>query len=418
MEMKPKKRQGLTARYAMVQCLYSLSCCCAQCFAAAFLLSRGLSNSQVGVTLTVGNALTILCQPAAASFADRTKRFALRNITAAMVAVSAVFLVLLLAIPAPALPTMALYALLMCFFGLYPPLITSMAMEQIDRGVPLNFSLARGFGSLAFAVLSLLMGFLVDRVGTWVILAVNLAASLANVCAVSLFPKAEGAPAERGKPQAQAAGLAAFARRNRRFMAAVLGVVLLYFSHVLINTYTIQIVRNVGGSNSDMGIALALGGFLELPAMALFPFLLKKLGSAGLILKLSGVFFVVKALLTLFASSVPVFYAAQCLQFFAFAMFIPASVYYTDRVVGGADQVKGQAAMGMAAIVSGMLGNAAGGFLLDAGGVRLMLAVGLAVSVAGLVLLLAAAPMDRAGSPGGPDQAAERRRKLMKKEGT
>lgn len=396
--MKQRDGRGLTARYAMIQCLYNMSYCCGMCFASVFLLSRGLSNSQVGITLTMGNALTILCQPAVASFADRTKRFALRNLVAAIVAMTSVFTVLLMAAPAVVIPTMVLYVLLMCFFGLYPPLITSMAMEHISRGVSLNFSLARGFGSLAFAVLSLLMGFLVDGVGAWVILPVSLGVSLLNVGLLTVFPKAEG-PSGGEKQRRQAVGLVEFTRRNGRFMGAVLSIVLLYFSHVLINTYTIQIVRNVGGTNSDMGIASALGGFLELPAMALFPLLLRKVRSTSAILKLSGVFFVLKALVTLLSPNIWVFYGAQCLQFFAFAMFVPASVYYADRVVGGADQVKGQATMGMAAVVSGMLGNAVGGILLDAGGVPLMLTVGLAVSVVGLVLLFAVAPKDGADSP-------------------
>lgn len=82
-------------------------------------------------------------------------------------------------------------------------------------------------------------------------------------------------------------------------------------------------------------------------------------------------------------------YVAQGLQFFAYALFMPASVYYVNQVIHGADKVKGQAGMNRALGISGMFGNFLGGFMLDTGGgVSFMLTVGLGVSLVGLVLIL------------------------------
>ena len=105
-------------------------------------------------------------------------------------------------------------------------------------------------------------------------------------------------------------------------------------------------------------------------------------------LKWSGVFLVLKTLITLLAPNVGWIYVAQSLQFFAFAMFVPASVYYVNQVIRGADKVKGQAGMTIALSISGMIGNFLGGIMLDSSGVSFMLAVGLGVSLAGLVLVL------------------------------
>ncbi len=138
-----------------------------------------------------------------------------------------------------------------------------------------------------------------------------------------------------------------------------------------------------------MGTATALAGFLELPAMALFPLILRKLHHAGAVLKLSGVALVLKTLITLLAPNVGWIYVAQCLQFFAFALFVPASVYYVNQVIRGADKVKGQASMTMALGLSGMIGSFLGGLMLDSsGGVSFMLTVGLGVSLIGLLLVL------------------------------
>jgi PPP family 3-phenylpropionic acid transporter len=82
-------------------------------------------------------------------------------------------------------------------------------------------------------------------------------------------------------------------------------------------------------------------------------------------------------------------YLAQCLQFFGYAFFTPASVYYVNQVVKDADKVKGQTFMGMAFGISNLIGNFSGGLMLDASGsVTFMLTVGTVISIVGLIALL------------------------------
>jgi MFS transporter, PPP family, 3-phenylpropionic acid transporter len=216
------------------------------------------------------------------------------------------------------------------------------------------------------------------------------AISLLGIFLVATFPRAAQPATGGGEAAAeQAVGFGEFAGQNPRFMALIGSIALLYFSHVLINTYAIQIIAHVGGSSAELGIASAIGGFLELPAMALFPLLMRRVQNAGTILKWSGVFLVIKTLVTLLAPSVGWIYVAQCLQFFAFAMFVPASVYYVNQVIQGANKVKGQTGIALGTGISGMIGSFLGGFMLDSsGGVGFMLTVGLGVSLIGLVLVL------------------------------
>ncbi|MBA3074509.1 MAG: MFS transporter [Anaerolineae bacterium] len=184
-------------------------------------------------------------------------------------------------------------------------------------------------------------------------------------------------------------GLLEFAKNNKRFIGVVGSISILFFSHVTISTFMIQIIENVGGSSADMGMANSIAAIVELPAMALFPLLYKRIHNAGLLMKLSGVAFIIKTVVTLLAPSVFWVNVSMSLQFFAYAMFIPASVYYVNEVISGADQNKGQALMGMVMGISGLLGNILGGLMLDSrGGVSFMLMVGLGVSVMGFVMLL------------------------------
>jgi len=380
---------NLTARYTLIQCIFSLAYCCVLYFAAVFLLARGFSNSAVGLTLTIASGLSLITQPIIAAFADRTRRLTLRQFVGGLMAVCALAALLLMVVPNLFLPTAFLYIMLLWAFNSQGSLVVALALEHINAGTPVNFSLARGLGSFAFSLLALVLGYLINRYGSELIMPLGLMFSLIGVVLVVTFPKVIH-PAIQGSAATskQASRFDEFAWRHRRFMALLGSVTLLFFSHTLINTYSIQIVKHVGGSTADMGIAAAIGSFIELPAMALFPLLMQRVKHVGTILKWSGVFFVLKALLTLLAPTIGWFYAAQCLQFFAFAMFTPAAVYYVNQVIPGVDKVKGQAGLAMALGVSGMIGNFLGGLLLDtSGGVHFMLTVGLGVSAVGLVLV-------------------------------
>lgn len=133
-------------------------------------------------------------------------------------------------------------------------------MEHINAGTQVNFSLARGFGSFAFSALALGLGYLINRYGSEIIMPLTLVFSLIGAALVSTFSKVIDTAA-----------------------------------------HSIQIVRHVGGNMAEMGIAGAIGSFIELPAMALFPLLMGRVKQIGTLLKWSGVFFVLKALLTLLA---------------------------------------------------------------------------------------------------------------------
>jgi len=291
--------------------------------------------------------------------------------------------------PQKVLPIVICYIIISPLFSAQLPLLTSMSMEHINTGVPVNFSLARGIGSLAFAILCSSLGFLVDAYGGWVIMLANIVISVVGVVLVSLFPKPQKTKVVNLEVKPEASNLVEFALRNKTFMLVVLSVAMIFFSHIVINSFTIQIVNHIGGDNSDMGIAVAIAAFIELPAMAMFPWIYRKVRNAGLILKVAGGFFVLKAVITLFAPTIAWFIVAQCFQFFAYAMLTPASVYYVNAVIPEADKNKGQMCMLMTGAICGLIANLTSGLILDSsGGVRLMMSGGIAVSLAGLFMLL------------------------------
>lgn len=388
MQANEKKGQALTIQYSIIQAVLIMGYCTYFMFAAVYLLSRGLTNTQVGLTLTFSSLAGIVLVPALADFADKSKKLTLKQITMIVSAITMLIAVVLLFAPSNIFIIGGLFVFLQVFFGAQTSLITTLAMEHINSGTPINFSLARGIGSLAFALLSFGLGFLVNRFGSMVILYGDILLMLLIILLVGLFPRPEKVVSSHLHEEPQASGLLQFAKKNLVFMAVLIALTLIFISHNLINTFLIQIVEHVGGDNSDMGIAAAVAAVVEMPAMALFPILYRRRPDAALFLKIAGIFFVIKSITMLLATNVGGIFASQTLESLSYAIFTPASVFYVNQVIPDVDKVKGQSLMMLTTSMSGLISNLAGGFMLDSsGGVPLMLIVGTIVSVIGLAAL-------------------------------
>ena len=155
--------------------------------------------------------------------------------------------------------------------------------------------------------------------------------------------------------------------------------------HNITNTYLIQILGAVGGDSADLGVAIALAAVMELPVMFGFSRIARR-WSAGSLLTIAGMAFVAKGVWYLMAGSVWGILAAQILQMFSFALFASASVYYAEESMEEQDKVTGQACMSCTITAGAVLGNLVGGWVLDACGVGILLAVALGMAVTGAVL--------------------------------
>ena len=82
-------------------------------------------------------------------------------------------------------------------------------------------------------------------------------------------------------------------------------------------------------------------------------------------------------------------YLSQACQLFAYAVFIPTAACYADEIMESGDKVKGQAIINSAITLGGVFSNLVCGRILDSLGVSAMLMTGLAVCLAGLLLVAA-----------------------------
>ena len=266
---------------------------------------------------------------------------------------------------------------------------TQMSFALELRYGHINYGAARGTGSIVFAPTSILLGLLIERTSAGLLPWIDLLCIAAPGGILLVLTLAARAAGQGGAPlpsqQAKGSSTRDFIRSNHRFFLLLLGTALIYFSHNLVNNFMINVVGNVGGDTSDMGLLNGYIAALEIPMMFLYDRLTRRMRCATT-LRIATAAFSLKALAIALASSMGALFAAELLQSVSFALLTPAIVRYVDLYVDHRDSAKGQAlAYGMVTL-GNVFSSSIGGLLFDALPVRQTLLIGALISVLGMSL--------------------------------
>ena len=376
-------QMGFWAMYAAV-CAYQ----------AALLQHRGFSNSQVGLVIAVRCLAGIVCQPLLGGFADRHPGVPLRRIVSLCLTVSLAAGIWLLLAPGLGLGgILAIFAVLGALEISAYPLMDAMAVQFISAGYPIRYSLGRGLGSLAYAVVCVLLGLQVGRLGVESTLITHAALVAAEIALVATYPRYRADTGEEVRLE-KPRSIPALLRGNPPFTLTLVGVLCGITAAMPLSNFLVNIIQSRGGESADLGLALFIMGGFELPTAFVFQRLLRKLGSQRLLL-LAMAFITLKGVALAFTANYTAVLLAQPLQMLGYGLFTPASVYYVNESVPPADRVAGQTVMMVASNgLGGMLGSLLAGRLLDVGGVGLMLTFCIACGLAAVVLCAAAGRMN------------------------
>ena len=331
-------------------------------YAQRYLAGMGMRDSAIGLLLGGATAAGFVLQPLLAAVCDRTR------LTVRLTLLTGGGLMLLCC--AALLPaaksltlTAAFYAVACCMAQTVPSFVNALGMAAERKGMRLNFGISRGAGSIGFGLTAQLANVLLLRGGL-------------------RTRTAEDAPEAETE---RASGLGRFLRGSPRFCLLLAGAFLLFFGHNTLASYLYRVAQWKGNADAQ-GTATMLAALLELPILFGFPFLLRKAGS-GAWLRLSGLFFTLRLLLTLVLPGTAGFYLAQCMQMGGFALYTVSSVYYVNEIIPVQDAVKGQSFLGAAGTIGAVAANVLGGALLDASGVPLLLTVCTIASAAGAAIV-------------------------------
>ncbi len=385
------KKGFWTFRYTLINMTYFVAFCTIHALAAVYLLAHGFSNTEVGILLAIANIVSAICQPYFAGIIDKPGPLTNRRfIIISVLIILAGSAILMLGVSKAVI--FVIYALIYMVQFAYQPVMTALCFEYQKAGCDIYYGLARGLGSASFAVTSAFIGSAVEKQGVNILLIVNIVSMILSAIVVFTFKKPEGIAVktedETEVKDTQAVAhnnIADFARTYPAFSLFLIGTICFFFAHNMINDFMIQIIRSLGGGETQLGYANFLQAILELPVMAVIGFFLKKISSDKMLV-FSGMAFFVKILILIFATNMAMMYLSQSCQLFAYAVFIPAAAYYVSSTMNELDQVKGQAFVTSAITIGGVFSNLISGVILDHMGIKTMLITGTAVCFVGVVI--------------------------------
>jgi len=366
-------------------------------FAATLLGGRGFTAGQIGMLIAVRCLAGIFLQPALGSFADRHPNIPLKRIVAVSLVISLGASLVFQFVPLGLAGTVVICVLQGGFEISAYPLMDAMALQYISAGVPIQYSLGRGVGSFAYAVLCVLMGFQADWWGVESTLYTHLFFLLVMLLLVLTFPTFQGAvpQAKADQSEEKPHSFLYILRASPAFTIMLVGLLFGITANLPMSHFLINIMEVHGGGTGQLGIALFLMGAAELPSAFVFNKLYPKMGAARLLVLSMG-FSLVKLLWFVLSPSLIWILLAQPLQMLGYGLFTPASVYFVDQSVPAVDRVKGQTLMMVATNgLGGMMGSLLAGQALDMGGVGAMLGLCVTCGTISVILCLLSAVLGR-----------------------
>lgn len=385
-----KVKRDVTIYYGLIMATYSIGYVTMSAFSSLYLLDIGLSNGAVGMLLAIASMVSVLLQPPVGAIIDKSPKISTKHMLLIIgILVSVLGLVTILmsrSSESMSMPITMVYGINVMLLMLAQPFLNALGMDAINYHYPINFGVGRSMGSLGYVLGSAAFGRISVMFGPRSV-PVAFSLAFAVLCMLLfIYPvKKENRNIEQNQMQKKENPFL-FLKRYKRFAGMLIGLVLVYFSHVLINTFSLQIVTIKQGSSSDMGTAAAIAAICELITMLLFPFYQKRFPLHKL-LRVSCIFFTMKIFLSYLVTNMTMFYLIQATQMFGWGIMSIGIVYYVNDLVGEHDKAQGQAYAGMSYTLSSVIATFLGGNIIDLLGVNMMLLIGTVLAAVGTLIV-------------------------------
>ena len=384
---QPCAKRNLTPLYCLHQAAYFFAMSGISAFAVTYLMGRGFDTALIGVMLAMSNILSCVLQPSIGSYVDRTSYARLQVIVPGCLIASFVMLGSIELLPLPQPLVGMFYILGSLAFSITLPLCNSLCAYYSRKGIHVNYGAGSGIGSLSFSFGSLGFGYIMAHLGISAMILIVLLFLCIQFTLVMRYPRID--PNERSagaENTADSLSLLTFALRYKFFMLTMFGLVLISACHAMAENFLIHVFTDIGGGSEHVGVCLFLACITAAPAQICFERIQRRVSIVTL-LRLTGVFYIAKAILLIFASSVTSVYLIGLLQTVTYGFLYPPLYYLVLQRIAAKDMAKGQTLASSTFVLGLALGNSLGGVLLERLGLDPMLAIAAAIACAGTLLV-------------------------------
>lgn len=380
------KHKSFTFAFSLVQSAYWMTACAILAYQVVYLQALSFNNFQTGIIIASGEVLGALFGPTIATYLDGHPKFPTSRMNTPLILLLILIHGVLMLIGRNNLLTGAMVAVVYGLFLSTNSVNMRYCGDSAVAGLSLDYGFARGMGSLAYVIPCTLIGIIFEKISArylpLIAILLLILQMAANFYAGRFFKGQHSVNLHRkeaGDP------LFAFIRSDPTFARLLIGNALLFFGTSTYETFMINVVNNVGGSTSTMGVLSAFGAAMELPAMFLLTRLRKK-WRVSTLLTFAFTAFSVKSLLFAIVNTVPGLFAAMALTGLGYALYAAAIVVYVEDVIPLKNQAKGQSLIYTMEMLGAIANGLIAGRLYDVTSVKTTLLVGSAVSVIGTVL--------------------------------
>lgn len=381
------KRYSSFRLYTLAQCLYWVCGCAVVSFAVVYLRDKGFSQSQAGLICSAAAGLSFLLTGALSALMD-SGRAGPASLGSGLFGLAALSLLVVRLDVRAALLTAILYALAIAAMQTAVFFYNKLYADLSYLGIPLDFGIARGLGSVSFSLASFSFGMLIRDLGSRFLPGIAAALAVLQLgCVLALCRKARGADQTERKSAPKNGSLFRFLREHRRFTSFLIGASLISASNMTFTTFLIHITERAGGSPGTLGVLNAYMALIEIPVMLCYSRIRARVSLRTLV-AIGLAFYCVKLWGFTLSVNLPLLFLAATMHTLSFGLFTPAAVDYVKDSVPQADSAKGQGLMVSTPVLCSCVTLAVFGALLDHLGLVPALCLFSSLSLLGLLLCL------------------------------
>jgi Arabinose efflux permease len=342
------------------------------------LMHKGFEAGRIGTIIAVGSLVSIVAQPVWGYVSDKKKT--VKRILLLLLAACLCVGTGLLAVE-HLLLIIVMYACYMFFGSPIGPLAEALCISHAQEHRR-EFGRMRVWGEIGVGLSVLAVGYLVKEVGIGKLWLIFLACGVMAVAAALRLRESKVTPAP--------VNLRALGRlfTQPRLLWLLLIVLIVGIPHRMNDSMLSLHLKELGASESFIGIAWFIGTMSTVPAMMFAGRLFRKYNAIG-VMTIAAVGYGIRWLICSAADSASVLIAAQVLHGATFPLFFLAAIQYMMTIVPAELRVTGQSAFAVTfAGIGGLIGNAAGGYAIQLFGAGFAYGIGGSLAMAGAAALV------------------------------
>lgn len=396
----------IDANYAAVQGSYCAGMCALNAFTAVYLLYKGFTNTQTGITVSLISLSAIIVQIFVSNFADSHANIRLKKIVLVLYLIAITGCTVLWLMPLP----VALLIIAYCIAGASQRsimgLLNAMMMQFANLGLRVNYGWPRGICSILFAVSAFVLGILVETYTPNIIMPIAIGLFVFGIISVWFMPnpdqiysqyalqpsdEVETDDKELSKHKDASERPTSYLemiRGNPTLMLFISASISLSLGQSTAMVFLIRVVEAVGGNAQNLGTVIFIQAGIEFPMLFASAWVLKRFKVSN-ILVFSFFCYAIKQFGFFLAPSVGAVYGVATISIFCMGIYAFASVIFINSIVQRSEMVRAQTLITLSQTTGQIIGSSISGVLIDLLGLKALIIVGVIILLVASCLMVA-----------------------------